>query len=81
MGYLKIRCTRCGKKWKVRANEEFDGDLARTCPECGAQIDEQTWNNQVLPAFGCFEDANRELHKDALGYGLTRFKVSYKAID
>lgn len=81
MGYLKIRCGRCGKKWRVYDGDEFNSDSARTCPKCGEQVDEQTWINQVLPAFGCMRDANAELHKDALGYGLTRFKVSYKAID
>ena len=51
------------------------------CKNCGAQIDEQTWNNQVLPALGSMADANRELHKDALGYGVTRFKIGYSYED
>lgn len=78
MGFLKIRCGHCGKRWKVDAASEFNHEEARTCPRCGAQIDPQTWNNQVLPALGQMEDANRELHKDALGYGNTRFKIGYK---
>ena len=41
---------------------------ARTCPHCGKSIDPQTWEGQVLPAFGMVADANRELVKDATGY-------------
>ena len=56
----------------------FIHELGRTCPRCGGQIVPQTWYIQVLPALGQMEDANRELHKDALGYGNTRFKIGYK---
>lgn len=81
MGYLKIKCGWCGKEWRVVESSEFDHETARTCPKCGEQIDEQTWNNQVLPALGSMADANRELHKDALGYGVTRFKIGYSYED
>lgn len=78
MGHLAVQCGNCGRRWKVYGSDNFNADTAKTCPRCGEQVDAHTWATQVLPAFGMMEDANRELHKDATGYGLTRFKINYK---
>lgn len=77
MGYLEVECGCCGKRWRVSESSGFHERAARTCPKCGEQVDEQTWERQVVPALGCMADANRELHKDATGYGKTRFMVGY----
>lgn len=79
MGHLEIQCGNCGKRWKVYGDRDFNAPALRVCERCGAEVDPQTWRGQVLPALGMLEDANRELHKDALsGRGLARFKLNYK---
>lgn len=65
---MNIHCGNCGSAWKVKISDNYHLDTARTCPECGAQIDAQTWENQVLPALGTVHDANFELKKDFSSY-------------
>ena len=80
--YMKIHCFSCGGDWEVYDRDNWKSINARTCPHCGSRIDGTTWERQVLPAFGQFADANRELEKDSSGYNTPFFKVdciaSYK---
>lgn len=68
MTYMEIHCGSCGRVWRVEISDNYHLDTARTCPRCGAQINYQTWENQVLPALGTVHDANFELARDATGY-------------
>lgn len=79
MGYLRIHCTECRRRWAVYSRDDWHSIHSRTCPHCGAQIDKRTWENQVLPAFGMMGDANRELIKDRTGYGRPLFRVDFIA--
>ena len=54
--------------WEVYHRDNWNNDKARQCPHCFAEIDRQTWEKEVLPAFGAVHDANAELHKDHTGY-------------
>lgn len=63
MGFLKIYCDSCGGTWDVY-HRDIHSDNARKCPHCLAKIDGQTWNRQILPAFGEMLDTERELFKD-----------------
>ena len=63
MGYLKIYCDSCGGVWHVY-HRGIHESTARQCPHCYAKIDRQTWERQVLPAFGEMVDTERELFKD-----------------
>ena len=76
MGYLKIHCDRCGGSWEVYAHQLKD-DRANQCPHCFVEIDRQTWNRQIIPAFGAQDDANRELLKDHTGYRMPLCWVEY----
>lgn len=76
-GYVRIHCAQCRRRWAVYERDDWKADTARTCPHCGAQIDAQTWERQVLPAFGIMGDANRELIKDHTGYSTPLFRVDY----
>ena len=78
MGHLKIHCDSCGSDWTVYHRDDWKDWKARTCPMCGETIDHQTWDDQILPAFGAMEDANRELYKDHAGYHGTLFTVTYE---
>ena len=78
MGYLKIKCHECGGSWEVYSYN-FNDDHLRVCPHCFKEIDRQTWNRQIIPAYGALEDANRELIKDHEGYtGVALFTIEYK---
>ena len=79
MGYLRIHCDYCGGTWDVYGHSNFHERAARTCPHCQQRIDGQTWENQILPAFGGMMDANRELIKDHTGYHSPLFTVDYIA--
>lgn len=79
MGYLRIHCANCCRRWSVYGVGNWRSETARTCPHCGAQIDAQTWEKQVLPAFGMMSDANRELIKDHAGYSTPLFRVDFIA--
>jgi len=74
MSYMKIRCDNCGESWEVY-EWGIKNEFARYCPHCLSAIDEQTWKNQILPAFGSVGDANRELIKDYEGYNTPLFAV------
>lgn len=80
MGYLRIKCYYCGGTWEV-----YHRDLhsrykkARECPHCSQKIDEQTWDNQIFPAYNALDDANRELFKDHLGHHVPLFEVGYES--
>lgn len=77
MGVLKINCGYCGGSWEVYSRD-MKYDKARTCPHCLQSVERQTWDKQILPAFGMLDDANRELFKDHTGYHKTLFSVSYE---
>ena len=79
MGYLRIHCDYCGGTWDVYGHSNFHERAARTCPHCQQRIDGQTWEKQILPAFGGMMDANRELLKDHSGYHAPLFTVDYVA--
>ena len=79
MGYLRIHCDYCGGTWDVYRHSNFHERAARTCPHCQQRIDGQTWEKQILPAFGGMMDANRELLKDHTGYHSPLFTVDYIA--
>ena len=68
MSYLRIHCEACGGVWEVYHRDNWNNDKARQCHHWFAEIDRQTWGNEVLPAFGAVHDANAELHKDHTGY-------------
>ena len=77
MGYMRVKCKACRGRWEVYP-AQINSDTASTCPHCGATVDRQTWERQIMPAFGQLEDANRELVKDFIGYaGQTLFTVDY----
>ena len=76
MGYLRIHCSNCRRRWAVYDRDNWRSESSRTCPHCETKIDAQTWENQVLPAFGMMGDANRELFKDT-GYEKPLFRVDY----
>lgn len=79
MGYLRIHCKRCRRRWHVYARDNWQEGAARCCPHCGAVIERQTWESQILPAFGAMADANRELVKDHTGYQAPAFAVDFIA--
>lgn len=79
MGYLRIHCDYCGGTWDVYGHSNFHDRAARTCPHCQQRIDGQTWERQIVPAFGGMMDANRELMKDHSGYHSPLFTVDYIA--
>lgn len=81
MGYLRIHCSNCRRRWAAYARNSWQSAASRTCPHCEAQIDAQTWEKQVLPAFGMMGDANRELIKDHTGYHTPLFRVDYISDD
>lgn len=77
MGYLRIKCHECGESWPVKP-QDIHNDHRRVCPWCCKEIDRQTWNRFIVPAFGEMEDASRELVKDHTGYpGVALFTISY----
>lgn len=78
MGMLKINCGYCGGSWTV-FHRDIHYKHAATCPHCNHKIDGQTWERQIIPAFGAMDDASRELLKDASGYGTTLFTLSYES--
>ncbi len=79
MAYLRIHCAACGRVWEVYHRDNWNNDKARQCPHCFAEIDRQTWEKQVLPAFGAVHDANAELYKDHTGYDKPLFSVDVMA--
>ena len=78
MAYLKIYCDSCGQSWEVYERAMND-EKSRECPRCRAEIDQQTWKKQILPAWGQVSDSNRELIKDHTGYYAPLF--SFDVID
>lgn len=76
MGYIRITCAHCRKRWVVY-NRNMNEDSARFCPRCLKAIDSQTWVRFILPAFGLMDDANRELVRDNLNTS-PLFKVEYR---
>ena len=77
MGHLSIHCDGCGSDWIIYHRDNWKDWKARTCPVCGESIDPETWDRQILRAFGEMEDANLELVKDHEQYKGTLFTVSY----
>lgn len=76
MGMLRIHCDQCGGAWEVYGRDNWHDRNARTCPHCGHKIERQTWEGQILPAFGAMMDANRELIKIRADHG-PLFTVDY----
>lgn len=64
---LRIFCFSCRRAWSYYWGQNFNEKGANACPYCGRQIDSQTWENEVLPTFGAFIDANLDLKRDAAG--------------
>ncbi|MDE6762555.1 MAG: hypothetical protein K2J73_02620 [Oscillospiraceae bacterium] len=79
MAYLRIHCAACGGVWEVYHRDNWNNDKARQCPHCFAEIDRQTWEKDVLSAFGAVHDANAELYKDHTGYDKPLFSVDVMA--
>ena len=77
MGHLSIHCGGCGSDWIVYHRDDFKNWKARTCPVCGKATNPQTWEKQVLRAFGEMEDAGMELVKDHTQLHGTLFTVGY----
>ena len=77
MAKLKIRCVRCRSRWELHEGEDWHEESTRTCPSCGAQIDAQIWEKEIMPAFGAMGDANRELIKHHLGFKAPLFRVDF----
>lgn len=67
MAYIELHCETCNGSWQVY-ERDVQRDSSRTCPHCFSEVDTQTWDRQIVPAFGAVDDANRELFKDATGY-------------
>ena len=74
---MVIKCGECKKAWEVYPRGAWTDDINRECPECGCCIEQQTWEREIVPAFGAFMDANRELIKDSTGYGTPLFSVDF----
>lgn len=77
MGRLKIHCCNCGCEWDVYHRDNWKDWKSRTCPSCGEEIDPETWENQILNAFGEMEESNIELQKDHDQQHKTMFLVGY----
>ena len=77
MGYMVVTCGYCHQKWHVYGSRNFNDKDARRCPHCQAEIDRQTWEHDVLPAFGAIQDANRELYKHSVGTHTALFQIDY----
>ena len=76
MGVLRLHCGHCGDTWDVYDRDK-SGPEANQCPHCFNEIDRQTWEKQLLPAFSAMDDGNRELFKDSSGYGTVLFRADY----
>ena len=77
MNYLRIHCSNCRRRWAVYDRDNWRSESSRTCPHCEAKIDAQTWENQVLSAFGSMRDANMELRRDHTGFRNPLFRVDF----
>lgn len=77
MAQLRIHCGYCKGTWDVYGREDWRSERSRTCPHCNSKIDGQTWEKQILPAFGSMMDANRELMNDHTGYNQPLFAVDF----
>ena len=77
--FMRIRCGSCRQRWEVYQRDNWKADKARTCPHCNAEIDAQTWERQIVPAFASAADANMELVRDHTGYHRTMFSVDFIA--
>lgn len=79
MSYMRIHCNYCGQAWEVYGSRDWNNDRERSCPHCQQEIDLQTWRREILPAFGSFSDANRELFKDHTGHHTPLFTIDFVA--
>ena len=77
--YMRIHCGTCGGTWEVYQRDNWKDDKARACPHCFEEIDPQTWEQQIIPAFCASADANAELIKDGEGYYKPFFAVDFMA--
>jgi hypothetical protein len=75
--FIRIKCHNCGGNWKIYERDNWKDNKFRICPHCYSEIDSQTWKNQILPAWGFYMDANRELIKD-IGLGNKLFTIDFK---
>lgn len=76
---IRIKCRECKRAWEIHPRGKWTDDASRECPSCGCSIDRQTWERQIIPAFGAFMDMNREIVKDSTGYDAPMFSVTFKA--
>ena len=78
MGYLRIKCHECGGYWEAYSYNIKDDHL-RMCPHCCKEIDRQTWNTHIIPAFSRMEEATMELQRDHDEYpGVALFTLQYR---
>lgn len=75
MGYLRIYCDYCGGTWEIYKQNTG----APCCPHCLKRINENTWEQTIIPAWNALEKANRELIKDSIGYKNPLFAVDFIA--
>lgn len=79
MVFIRIHCETCGGTWEVYDRDNWKNDRARECPHCFNKIDRQTWERQILPAFGAARDAQAELVNDHTGNHRPLFTVDFVA--
>ena len=79
MAFMRIHCDVCGGTWEVYHRDNWKNGKARQCPHCFSEIDGNTWENEVLPAFGAVQDVNAELFKDSTGYHKPLFSIDFVA--
>lgn len=78
MSYLKIHCGYCRNDWTVY-RRSMNERVSRECPHCQHEIDDQTWNNHVIPALCEATDMGIELIRDNLQYHRPVFKIDILA--
>lgn len=75
---LLLYCNSCGCKWEIIERDDFTNEKHSVCPNCGEQIDRQTWDRFILPAFGVMIDANNELTRDAIANRKSGFTAAIR---
>lgn len=79
MTALQVYCAACGGRWEILDRDEFTNKRYAECPHCGKQIDDQTYELFVLPAFAGMIDANCQLIRDSIDKHECGFTISVKS--
>lgn len=74
MGFIRVHCGYCSDTWDVYDRDKTN-PLANQCPHCFKEIDRQTWEKQIIPAWAAMDYAGRELFKDHTGFGVPLFHI------